>query len=185
MSAIIFLISSFLGSKPSARIATFSSLASMVPARPNSGGVAGGERLPLRAHGPQRPQQRGATRRGSVRISGETAARVRLRSRRGLLGGAAQNAGRITRPVRHRARARQPPCAPEPSVSNRSKASRISCFCSSVSSGLPPLPLPRPDAGAARAPGAIFPARRNGARDAPQPSGVVAGGEEEKRRRVP
>jgi len=31
MSAIIFLISSFLGSKPSARIATFSSLASMVP----------------------------------------------------------------------------------------------------------------------------------------------------------
>ena len=32
MSLIIFLISSFLGSKPRARIATFSSLASMVPA---------------------------------------------------------------------------------------------------------------------------------------------------------
>ena len=31
---IIFLISSFFGSKPSARIATFSSLASMVPSRP-------------------------------------------------------------------------------------------------------------------------------------------------------
>ena len=31
MSEIIFLISSFLGSKPSARMATFSSLASMVP----------------------------------------------------------------------------------------------------------------------------------------------------------
>ncbi|DAZ96310.1 TPA: hypothetical protein N0F65_008434 [Lagenidium giganteum] len=53
ISEIIFLISSFFGSKPSARIATFSSLASMVP---------------------------------------------------------------------------------EPSVSNRSNASRISCFCSSVSS---------------------------------------------------
>jgi len=64
MSEIIFLISSFLGSKPSARMATLSSLASMVP---------------------------------------------------------------------------------EPSVSNRSKASRISCFCSSVSSNFlflePPFAL--------------------------------------------
>mmetsp|Transcript_28310 Transcript_28310/g.72513 ORF Transcript_28310/g.72513 Transcript_28310/m.72513 type:complete len:291 (+) Transcript_28310:217-1089(+) len=58
MSAIIFLISSFLGSKPSARIATFSSLASIEPL---------------------------------------------------------------------------------PSVSKRSNASRISCFCSSVSSALPPF----------------------------------------------
>ena len=32
--------------------------------------------------------------------------------------------------------------APEPSVSNRSNASRISCFCSSVSSDLPGLPFP-------------------------------------------
>ena len=39
--------------------------------------------------------------------------------------------------------------APEPSVSKRSNASRISCFCSSVSSGLPPLPLARAG-GAAR-----------------------------------
>ena len=45
--------------------------------------------------------------------------------------------------------------APEPSVSKRSNASRISCFCSSVSSGLPPLPLPRPEAGAGR-PGAML-----------------------------
>ena len=36
MSAIIFLISSFFGSKPSARIATFSSLASIVPAVSNT-----------------------------------------------------------------------------------------------------------------------------------------------------
>ena len=36
MSAIIFLISSFFGSKPSARIATFSSLASIVPGRERS-----------------------------------------------------------------------------------------------------------------------------------------------------
>mmetsp|Transcript_12411 Transcript_12411/g.56507 ORF Transcript_12411/g.56507 Transcript_12411/m.56507 type:complete len:201 (+) Transcript_12411:1469-2071(+) len=62
MSAIIFLISSFLGSKPRARMATLSSLASMVP---------------------------------------------------------------------------------EPSVSKRSNASRISCFCSSVSPVERPLPLSR------------------------------------------
>ena len=45
MSLIIFLISSFFGSKPSARIATFSSFASIVPAgKEEEEGEGGGRR---------------------------------------------------------------------------------------------------------------------------------------------
>ena len=160
--AIIFLISSFLGSKPSARIATFSSLASIVPARsaavdrrvsvPRGWGAPSGmmqgvasaraaDRSSLRgaagrplSPGPSPPQRttKGAQR-GCVRTRGG--------------GGRRPASSCASRGARARVLCDGAPPSPEPSVSKRSKASRISCFCSSVSSGLPPFLAGRPDAG--------------------------------------
>eukprot|EP01033_Poteriospumella_lacustris_P010503 gene10503-gene11359 len=90
MSEIIFLISSFFGSKPRALIATFNSLASMVPTN-------------------NREIQQEVQ---NDECSEEFEQRQRVDS------------------------------VPDPSVSNRSKASRISCFCSSVSSNFFPLAAP-------------------------------------------